>query len=275
MENRKSDGLHQPNQGRRTMKSIELDLRYYHLTRKANMQEKDFHLKSLRFEFPVDQIALIQVDVWSDHYVSTHLQRGRDITLQRINPVSDAFRSTGAAVIHAPSPSCAKHYAPWTHFASDDEIFGRPAVPKDEWPPAEFRSRTGEYEKWARPQDPHDQVFADIIKNRRVIPEAEPKEGDYVILTGEQLHRLLKHKKILHLFYAGFAANMCVPFRDYGMRAMKDRGYNPILIRDCTTAIEVSNTHATLDLSRAAVIDTEVNIGYTTQSSDLLAACGA
>ncbi|MBT5829551.1 MAG: hypothetical protein HOH77_05080 [Candidatus Latescibacteria bacterium] len=48
---------------------------------------------------------------------------------------------------------------------------------------------------------------------------------------------------------------------------------NIVLIRDCTTAIEVADTHENLDLSRNAVIDTEVNIGYTTSSSDLLAAC--
>lgn len=255
------------------MKTIELDVRYYHFTRKAYMEEKDFHLQTLQREFPVDQIALIQVDVWSDHYVSTHLKRGRDITLQRMIPIADAFRDLGATVIHAPSPDCAKNYAPWTQFASDDEVFGRPSSPKDDWPPAEFRSKTGEYEHWAQPKDPPDQVFQDIIKNRSIIPEAEPKDGDYVILNGNQLHRLLKHKQILHLFYAGFAANMCVPFRDYGMRAMKDRGYNIILIRDCTTAIEVSDTYENLDLSRAAVIDTEVSVGYTTSSSELITAC--
>lgn len=256
------------------MTAITLDLRYYHLTRTAYIEEKDFHLKTLTFDFPINQIALIQVDVWSDHYVSTHLQRGRDITLQRIIPVAEAFRKIGATVIHAPSPDCAKRYAPWTQFASDEEIFGRQSSPKDEWPPADFRAKTGAYKKWARPQDPPDKVFDDIIKNRQIIPEAEPKEGDHVILNGNQLHRLLKHKKILHLFYAGFAANMCVPFRDYGMRAMKDRGYNPILIRDCTTAIEVADTYQNEALTQAAIIDTEINIGYTTLSTDIITACG-
>ncbi len=255
------------------MKSIRLDVRYYHLTRKASVEEKDFHLRILQHEYPVDRVALVLVDVWSDHFVSTHLQRGRNITIERILPVADAFRSVGAAVIHAPSPDCAKRYAAWTRFAGDEEVFGRSSPPRDDWPPAEFRSGTGDYEEWARPKDPHDEVFEDIIKNRRIIPEAEPRAGDDVIVTGAQLHRLLKHRGILHLFYAGFAANMCVPFRDYGMRAMKDRGYDIILIRDCTTAIEVAETSENLDLSRAAVIDTEVNIGYTTSHSDLVAAC--
>lgn len=237
------------------------------------MEEKDFHLKTLCREFLVDQIALIQVDVWSDHYVGTHLQRGRDITLQRIIPVAQAFRDIGATVIHAPSPTCAKQYEAWTQFAGDYEVSGRPSPARDDWPPADFRSQTGEYKNWARPKDPHDQRFQDIIDNRSIIPEAKPKEGDHVILNGNQLHRLLKQKQILHLFYTGFAANMCVPFRDYGMRAMRDRGYNIILIHDCTTAIEISDTYDNLNLTRAAVIDTEISVGYTTSSSELIEAC--
>ena len=255
------------------MKNIRLDVRYYHLTRRAKVTEDEFHLRTLRRDYPADRIALVLVDVWSDHFVSTHLKRGRDITLERIVPVAEAFRSVGAAVIHAPSPDCAKRYEAWTRFAGDDEVFGRPGPAPDDWPPAEFRSRTGDYEAWAQPKDPHDQEFEDTIRNRRIIPEAEPCAGDEVVLTGAQLHRLLKHRGILHLFYAGFAANMCVPFRDYGMRAMNDRGYDIILIRDCTTAIEVADTSENLDLSRAAVIDTEVNIGYTTSHSELVAAC--
>ncbi len=255
------------------MKSIRLDVRYYHLTRRASITEGEFHLRTLQRDYPANRVALVLVDVWSDHYVSTHLQRGREITLERIVPVAEAFRSVGASVIHAPSPDCARRYEAWTRFAGDEEVFGRSAPLPDDWPPAEFRSKTGDYEAWARPQDPHDQVFEDIIRNRRIIPEAEPREGDDVVVTGAQMHRLLKHRGILHLFYAGFAANMCVPFRDYGMRAMKDRGYDIILVRDCTTAIEVADTSQTLDLSRAAVIDTEVNIGYTTAHGDLVAAC--
>ncbi|MDE2997985.1 MAG: isochorismatase family protein [Gemmatimonadota bacterium] len=255
------------------MKTIRLDVRYYHLTRRAGVTEGEFHLRTMRRDYPADRVALVLVDVWSDHYVSTHLQRGREITLERIIPVAEAFRSVGAAVIHAPSPDCAKRYQAWTRFAGDEEVFGRSAPPPDDWPPAEFRSKTGEYEALAQPKDPRDQVFDDIIRNRRIIPEAEPLEGDDVVVTGAQLHRLLKHRGILHLFYAGFAANMCVPFRDYGMRAMKDRGYDIVLVRDCTTAIEVADTSRNLDLSRAAVIDVEVNIGCTASHGDLVAAC--
>ncbi len=255
------------------MKALKLDVRYYHQLRISRVTETDFQHNTLHWTLPIGEIALVMVDVWSDHYVTSHLQRGRDITLECIRPVLESFRKIGATVIHAPSPACAKKYPRWTQFAGDNEVKGTPAKGQDDWPPAEFRSKSGEYEKWTRPKEPKDQVFEDIIENRRIIPEVEPQDGDFVIVNGDQLHRLLSHRKILHLFYVGFAANMCVPFRDYGTRAMNNRGYGIILIRDCTSAIEVADTAEDLLLSRAAVIDTELNIGYTVSSSDLVAAC--
>ncbi len=255
------------------MKALKLDVRYYHQLRISRVTETDFQHNTLHWTLPIGEIALVMVDVWSDHYVTSHLQRGRDITLECIRPVLESFRKIGATVIHAPSPACAKKYPRWTQFAGDNEVKGAPAKGQDDWPPAEFRSKSGEYEKWTRPKEPKDQVFEDIIENRRIIPEVEPQDGDFVIVNGDQLHRLLSHRKILHLFYVGFAANMCVPFRDYGTRAMNNRGYGIILIRDCTSAIEVADTAEDLLLSRAAVIDTELNIGYTVSSSDLVAAC--
>ena len=59
------------------------------------------------------------------------------------------------------------------------------------------------------------------------------------------------------------------------MRAMKARGYEIILLRDCTTAIEVADTADDLQLSKAAVMDTELTVGYTVSSSELVAACKA
>jgi nicotinamidase-related amidase len=255
------------------MSHLKLNLRYYNLTRRAGITEAEFHHQNLSVELPLDGVALILVDVWSDHYVKTHLERGHDITINRIKPVLEAFRKANALVVHAPSPDCAKKYSQWTQYAGDDEAFGAPGGERDEWPPAEFRSKSGDYEKWRRPEDPKDEVFDDILKNRSIIPEVAPQDGDHVVVTGAQLHRLLKAQQILHLFYAGFAANMCIPFRDYGMRAMKSRGYDVVLIRDCTAAIEVAETIDEEMLTRAAVIDTEVTIGCTVSSEELIAAC--
>ena len=255
------------------MDSIELDVRYYHQPRRGRVTENEFAHQTLRWDLKVDQTALILVDVWSDLYVTSHLERAGEITRKRIVPLLEAFRRLGATVVHAPSPDCARKYPQWTHYAGPEETGARPSAPADTWPPPEFRAKSGDYRRLARPEEPRDELFYDIIANREIQRDVRPQGDDFVAVTGAQLHRLLSHREVLHLFYAGFAANMCVPFRDYGTRAMKDRGYDIILLRDCTAAIEVADTHGDLALTRAAVADTELNIGYTAASADLLAAC--
>ena len=253
-------------------KTIELDPGYYHLTRRAGVTEGEFERRTLHWSLPVEQIALVLVDVWGEHYVASHVARTAEITTGRIKPLMQAFRGLGAVVIHAPSPDCARLYAQWGKYAVEAGKSGQGGGGED-WPPAKFRRKEGDYARWARPQDPQDAEFDRIIEERFIQRDVEPQEGDEVIATGEELQRLLEERGLLFLFYAGFAANMCVPFRDYGMRAMKNRGYEVVLIKDCTTAIEVADTADELLLSRAAAVDVEQNIGYTVTAAELLAAC--
>jgi nicotinamidase-related amidase len=112
-------------------------------------------------------------------------------------------------------------------------------------------------------------------EERLIVGDIAPQPGDFVIATGEQLHRLLRDRKVIHLLYAGFAANMCVPGRDYGTRVMQGRGYNIILLRDCTTAIEGAETAEGGWLTKAAILNHEMIVGHTTTSAALVAACEA
>lgn len=66
------------------------------------------------------------------------------------------------------------------------------------------------------------------------------------------------------MFYAGFAANICVQRRDYGVWAMLDRGYNIVLLRDCTTAIEHAETWDGMWLTRSSILDMELRAASTT-----------
>ena len=81
-------------------------------------------------------------------------------------------------------------------------------------------------------------------------------------------------RRIKHLFYAGFATNICVQFRDYGMQAMRKRGYNLILLRDATTGIESAETAGGLWATKAAIFYTEMKLGVTALAADLRKACG-
>ena len=248
--------------------TLDLDLDYYEHPRGTGIREANCRRSNLHWELPVDQIALVCVDVWSEHYIESHVDRTTAITLERIVPLQEAFRRMGALVVHGPSPDCARKYPEWL-----EEEVAEPQQKKSDWPPAGFRRREGEYAGFARPYTEKSEEFERIIRDRSIVPEAAPKGEDRVVANGEALHRLLERRGGLFLFYMGFAANMCVPFRDYGMRAMKDRGYEVILVEDCTTAIEVEDTASELMLSRACKIDAALTIGYTVQSADLLAAC--
>ena len=138
-----------------------------------------------------------------------------------------------------------------------------------DWPPADFRQKSGRFAHLGRPVDPRDEEFDRIIAERSVIPEVAPGDGDCVIFTGDQLHAVLRDRSVTTLFYVGFAANFCVPNRDYGMRAMSRRGYDIVLVRDCTAAIEVADSVDDLRLTAAAVQDVETAIGYSIDSEKL------
>lgn len=223
--------------------TLRLPARFYRLGTELDQPcvEAGFRYVDRTLELPLAQTALVLVDVWNMHYVASHVQRAHQITVDYLVPALQAARRSGMVVVHAPSPPVARRYPQWTRYA--DEQDGRPpsaAVP--DWPPADFRSRRGDYAVFGRYQEPHIEAWKKPYEQMMIAGEVAPLPEEYVIATGNQLHRLLCDRGILHLIYAGFATNMCVPGRDYGMKAFRDRGYNLVLLRDCTTAIEFHDT---------------------------------
>jgi nicotinamidase-related amidase len=148
-----------------------------------------------------------------------------------------------------------------------------PAPEPDSWPPAEFRRREGEYAPFAKPAEPKITDWVKDPSRYRIYEPLGPEPGDFVVATGDQLHRLLKHQRRLHLFYAGFATNICVLYRDYGTRAMAQRGYNVILLRDATIGIEAHDTVEGGWLTQAAVRSVEMLTGHTTTAGEFIDAC--
>ena len=149
----------------------------------------------------------------------------------------------GSSLLAAPFATAADYTLKFGHLANEEHIWNKAA-----------------------------ERFKEIIEKRSIVPEVEPRDGDCVIFDGAQLHGVLAERRVHTLLYAGFAANMCVPHRDYGMRAMGKRGYDVVLIEDCTTAIEVADTLEGMALTKAAIVDVAVSVGHTVSSGDLLAA---
>ena len=104
----------------------------------------------------------------------------------------------------------------------------------------------------------------DYMQNQMMIMrEIEPVGNDVVIASGDQLHALLSKRRILHLLYAGFATNMCVPNKDYGTRAMISKGYHAVLLRDATTAVETHETYRNELLKETAITNAETGHGFS------------
>jgi len=256
---------------------IEVPIRYLsvHSTSYEDNVETNIKYTETVWELDTREAALVLVDVWNKHHIRSHMERTKQIMARKIAALIRIARKVRIPVVYAPSPDIAKKYPQWVRYAGEEEIPTIPPSPirHSDWPPMQFRKREGIYEKYARlPQErppdykgilPHWDAIADPIK---------PEPEDYVVATGGQLHRLLKDRKILHLFYAGFATNICVLYRDYGMDAMCKRGYNLVLVRDCTPGIENLYTIADFSVTKVSVMQIERKNSSTT-SDDFINAC--
>ncbi len=219
-------------------------------------QEKLIRHKYLAWRLPVAETALVAVDAWDVHYLKSHQKRAAEICRRKIKPVMDACRKAGIAIIHAPSPEDAKRYLDTGKFLKA-EAANFKSVETPGWPPENFRKRLGEYGKFAKPAGSVAEKWKQMSLRRKICPVVEPQSGDYIVATGEELKQFCFEKRILHLIYAGFAANWCVLFRDYGAREMSLLNYNVIILRDCTTAVENAYTIKRKDMTKFAVLEAE------------------
>ena len=218
------------------------------------------------------QTALVMVDCWDTHPILTHLENSGRIIREVLRPTIDACRAAGMTIIHAPSPEQARRYPQWVRYASDAELGYAPPAEGSPWPPAEFRARTGEYAALQRPT--YLRPVEEYLVDRKILADIEPQPDEFVVATGAQLHRLARHRGLLHLLYAGFATNMCVVLRDYGIIAMHARGYNCVLLRDATLGIEAAHTYEAKMLTEATFVQVEMLHGETSTAAELRAAIG-
>lgn len=221
-----------------------------------------------------DQTALVMVDCWDTHPVLSHLENSGRISREVIRPLIDACHRLGITVVHAPSPPQAQQYPQWLRYAGDAELgyAGQPATTGggDRWPPAEFVSRNGEWADLQRPT--YLRPVDHYLHDRRILPELAPHDDEFVVASGEQLHRLCRHRKLLHLLFCGFATNMCVLHRDYGIIALSQRGYNCVLLRDATIGIEAAHTYANQLQTNAAIVQVELLWGVSSLASHVIGA---
>lgn len=254
---------------------LSLPCRYYRVYTDEDVPcvESNFQHVERELAIPVQQAAIVLVDVWSTHYIDSWLRRGEEITQTRIVPLLEAARGAGMTVIHGPSPAVAERYSPAPPAEPIDS-----SAPAPDWPPADFRGvyRDGEFAAFGRNREPRLKAAHERYVTELDIAEiARPLPGEPVIHNGAQMHELLAERQILHLFYVGFATNWCVILRDYGIIAMEGRGYNPILVRDATTGIEFHDTAETLTATEIAIREIETKYAWSTTTQALIDACNS
>lgn len=251
--------------------SLHIRPRYYrwHVDPGVEWIETNTGYAGLDWEIPISQAALVLVDVWDRHYLKDTEARAEAIIQERIVPLLSVCRKSGLQIIHAPSPKLAEQHPAWVGLVDDEDAAGKQK--QEDWPPAEFRSRSGAYKAYARPVEPREEERAKHVAGLKMHPQVQPEGDDVVIATGEELHRYCKQKGILFLFYLGFNTNACILLRDYGTLKMHERGYEVIIVRDCGTGMESFETHNELWQTRGAILFLEMFRKYSTSSQDLIA----
>lgn len=221
----------------------------------------------LNWKIPVNQAALVLVDVWQRHYIREPEERAEEIIDNALVPLIQQCRAKGLKVIHAPSPPVAQKHTNWVNLPLGNN--GGTSGSRS-WPPAEFRSLNGPYQQYRRPIEPRDKDLKSLPP-LRIHPKAEPVPGEPVIATGEELHAYCQQEGILFLFVAGFNTNACIITRDYGALEMRKRGYQVVLVRDCTTGMEAKHTQASLSQTSGAILFLEMFGQYSITSGEIIA----
>ncbi len=259
---------------------FEIPVRYIPWT--ANYEEEfpeaKFSPIERRVGFDPQLSALILVDVWGWHFITTLRERWNRITEERIKPVVEACRKAGFLVVHTPGPPVADKHPKnrfWPPSKWNTPPMYSPPGEYSAWPTQEMKARTGRFKEYSQWDHTEGRVLAQeqLFRKYDIHPAVGPDPSDFVVSTREELHALLAERKRLHLFYVGYVTNGCIMERDYGVRQMSYLGYPIILLRDCTTALETSETFARLEQTKSSIDNLEMWF-MTSTSAPLLKGLG-
>jgi len=208
------------------------------------------------FEFELKTTALVLIDMQRDFMEPGGFGQslGNDVALlQAIVPATQAllqaWRKAGGLVVHTRE----------SH---------RPDL--SDCPPAK-RARGNPGLRIGDP-GPMGRILVQGEPGNQIIEALAPVEGEIVIdkpgkgafyATG--LHETLQGRGITHLLFGGVTTEVCV---QTSMREANDRGYDSLLIEDCTESYFPAFKAATLAMVRAQ----GAIVGWTAPSAPLLAA---
>jgi nicotinamidase-related amidase len=163
--------------------------------------------------------------------------------------VLQAWRAAGALVIH-------------TREAHRPDLADCPPAKRNRGNPA---LRIGD-------EGPMGRILVAGEPGNQIIPELAPQPGEIVIdkpgkgaFYATPLHNLLQQAGITHLVFMGVTTEVCV---QTSMREANDRGYDSLLLEDCTESYFPQFKASAVEMMRAQ----GAIVGWTATSAQLLAA---
>lgn len=180
-----------------------------------------------------------------------------------IAPLLKAGRAAGMPIVHVQPESIAAKY-PGTEPP-------RPPAPTRQGPPPLPAVTNDMLERTDRI---HGEGYRDWEgwSQLDVAPPVRPEPGDTMIVTTDQFDAWARSQGITTLIFTGFATNLCILDSPAAMKAMRDKGYRCVIVREGTLAVEFPETLADRVLTRAGVQYIEGWVGYSTGAADLMAA---
>lgn len=211
------------------------------------------------YEFEIASTALVIIDMQRDFIEPGGFGEtlGNDVSLlEAIVPacqrVLAAWRQVGGLVVHTREA----HLADLSDCPPAKRHRGNPSL------------RIGDV-------GPMGRILVAGEPGNQIIPALAPVPGEIVIdkpgkgaFYATPLHELLRSRGITHLLFMGVTTEVCV---QTSMREANDRGYDSLLLEDCTESYFPAFKAAAVEMMRAQ----GAIVGWTAPSSVLLQALAA
>lgn len=208
------------------------------------------------YEFHVSRTALVLIDMQRDFIEPGGFGEtlGNDVSLlEAIVPatkaVLHAWRQAGGLVVH-------------TREAHKADLSDCPPAKRNRGNPTLCIGDEGPMGRILVAGEPGNQIVEALAPVEGEVVIDKPGKGAFYA-TG--LHELLQARGITHLLFGGVTTEVCV---QTSMREANDRGYDCLLLEDCTESYFPAFKAATLDMVRAQ----GGIVGWTAPGTALLSA---